>query len=442
MKIPLYEKVAYGMGSAGGMLASYVVVSYLTLFATDIVGINALTIGTVFLICEIFDAITDILVTHLADSTQTRWGKYRPWLLFTGVPLSICLVLLFWNPSFLHTESQKAIWLFVLYFLLSPVFMTGYSCPDYVLLSIITDDERERLHLGSARSVGESAAELFSGGFCMSIVLFFGGGDYTNIIGWRWMAVIFGAVSLICCLSCFFGVKERVSISNQDEQGNQLSLRKKFSILLHSRVFFKVLCINAGLILASVESVLFSYFCIHNLGHEEWMSMLLTVASLSSMLTALLLPHFGTYFSKKQIITIGGVSLLLAATVGAVMQSFWGCLAFVILKGFGYGICISCSGILWADTADYIADKTGIAIPGLVMASGSFVQKMLMGVCTFLGTVILTLGQYDESLPVQTAYTQAWIRYGITAALLTATLIMLVANYSLNEFQNNTRRIR
>lgn len=131
------------MSSVGGNLPNYLIVGYLTLFATDVMGINAAKIGMIVMLCSVFDAVTDLFVTNIADRTHTRWGKYRPWLLFAGVPMTAIMILLFWYPSFLVNENKKLLWLAVWYFLLSPVFLTGYLCPQYVMLSVISSDEGE-----------------------------------------------------------------------------------------------------------------------------------------------------------------------------------------------------------------------------------------------------------------------------------------------------------
>lgn len=439
-KVPWYETLCYGISSWGGCLSTYLAAGYLTLFATDVMGVEAAAVGVLFLICELFDAVTDILITNVADKTHTRWGKYRPWLLFTGIPLAVTLVVLFWNPGFLQTQGQKLTWLFVGYFLLSPICITGYLCPQYVMLSVITSDEGDRMRLGSARSVGEFAAELMVNALCMTLVLLFGAGDYRSSLGWRAMAGVFGALTLVGSLCGFLGTRERVHISNQNTQGDPLTLWEKLKLLGGSSAYKKTLAMNVGLMLAVVETVLFSYFCIYNLGHEDWVAPLCTLGSVVSMAAAALLPGLGRRMGERGMITLGCCLLLLSAGLYLVAESFAVMALMVICKGLGYGLTISCCGILWATTADHIESQSGIAIPGMVMASGSFVQKILMGLCTFLGTLVLSLGGYDAQAPVQSARTLGWIRYGIAGFLALAALAALLANLSLTEFQKESQK--
>lgn len=421
------------MSSVGGNLPNYLIVGYLTLFATDVMGINAAKIGMIVMLCSVFDAVTDLFVTNIADRTHTRWGKYRPWLLFAGVPMTAIMILLFWYPSFLVNENKKLLWLAVWYFLLSPVFLTGYLCPQYVMLSVISSDEGERLSLGSARSIGEFASDLLVNGLCMTIVLSLSGGDYRDIGSWRTAVVFFAILALGCCLAGFSGMRERVHVTNENVDGTQLTLSEKLRILLHSRMFLKVLLLNAGIMLATVESVLFSYFCIYNLGHEEWLSVLCIIASITSIAATAALPGIGRHTGKQTIIFLGCLSMIVSALFCTLATGFWSALLFVIFKGIGYGFCISCSGVLWATTSDHIEEETGVAIPGLVMAMGSFTCKILMGFCAFLGTQVLTLAHYDGELAAQSMSTLNWIRYGMVGFLLLAAVITIIANLMLRE---------
>lgn len=435
-KVTLREKLCYGISSLGGNLPNYMIVGYLTLFATDVMGVGATAVGLVIMICSAMDAVTDLFITNIADRTKTRWGKYRPWLLFAGIPSAVFMVLLFWYPSILTTESRKLIWLFAGYFLLSPVFLTGYLCPQYVMLSLITSDEQERISLGSARSAGEFVSDLIVNGFCMTLLLYFGRGDYRSLSAWRATILILAAVAAVACFCGFAGTRERVEITNADRDGNRISLKMKLHTLLRSRVYLKTVLLNAGTILGTVETTLLSYFCIYDLGHSEWLSPLCIAASLTSLLASVLVSALGRVWSKRRIITVGCLCLAAAALLCTTANSFGGALLFAVLKGMGYGLCITCCGIVWTDTADHVEQSSGVAIPGLVMASGSFVSKVLMGISAYIGTWILALGHYDETLTVQAPETLLWIRFGMAAFMLLGALVTLLANLSLWEFKD------
>lgn len=435
-KVKWWERLCYGLSAVGGNLPNYLVVGYLTLFATDVMGVDAVKAGSIILTCTVFDAVTDLIVTNIADRTQSPWGKYRPWLLFTSVPMAAALVLLFWYPGFLVTQGSKLAWLAGGFFLLSPVFQTGYLCPQYVLLSVITGDEGERLRLGSARSIGEFVAELMTNGLWMPLVLILGGGDYRNAGGWRGAIVLFAVGIILCCMAGFFGTRERVRISNENLEGGQLTMGEKLKLLLRSPMLRRVLLLNAGIMLATVESVLFPYYCIYHLGHEQWLSSLCTAASLASIAATAALPGISERLGKRGVIRLGCLSMIVSALFCLLAKDYTLALIYVIFKGIGYGFCISCGGVLWATVSDHIESETGMAIPGLVMATGSFTCKILMGICTFLGTGILTLAHYDGAGMTQSAYTLSWIRNSMVGFLLLAALVTLAANASLKELHS------
>ena len=102
----LKNKISYGFCGMSYNIPITIIATYLILFSTDIMLINPLTVGALFFAFKFFDAITDIVITNIADKTRTRWGRYRPWMLM-GIPLALTLVLVFWFPNFLHTPIQK-----------------------------------------------------------------------------------------------------------------------------------------------------------------------------------------------------------------------------------------------------------------------------------------------------------------------------------------------
>ncbi len=139
--VSLREQICYALSAVGGNLPNYLLVGYLTLFATDVMNISAARIGFVVMLCSICDAFTNVIITNFTDRTKTRWGTYRPWLLITSPLIAVNLILLFFYPSFLVTEGEKIFWMAALYFLLSPILLTAYLCPEYIMMSVISPRE-------------------------------------------------------------------------------------------------------------------------------------------------------------------------------------------------------------------------------------------------------------------------------------------------------------
>ena len=140
----LREKICFGLGSISYCVEMILVLTYLMLFCTDVLMIDVMLIGAVMSVVKILDAISDIIVTNLADKTNTKWGKYRPWVLF-GIPLAIMLVLLFIDPAFLHTEKSKILWICGIYILLVPVLETSFTCPYMAMIVTMSENPKDRL---------------------------------------------------------------------------------------------------------------------------------------------------------------------------------------------------------------------------------------------------------------------------------------------------------
>lgn len=428
--LTMRERVCYALSALGGNLPNYLVVGYLTLFATDVMGVSASKIGLVVMLCSICDAFTDVFITNFTDRTKTRWGTYRPWLLFTSPLIAVNLILLFFYPSFLVTERQKIFWLSALYFLLSPILLTAYLCPEYIMLSVISPREHDRIRLGSARSIGETLSDLIINSLCLTLVILFGG-SHRSLAGWRAATLVFAALSLACGLAGFAGTTERVRITNEDNEGNTLSLRRKLGTMAKVRSYRLMLALNVAILIPTIESVLISYFVIYVLGHDTWVSLLAAVTSVSSICASLSLPRLGKKLGLHRLIDVSCICLIAAAVILLFANNLPSALIFSVFKGVGYGYSISVSGILWTQTADHVQEVSGIAIPGVVMATGSFAAKIVMGVCMYAGTGILALGGYQAEKTVQAVRTRLFMRGGMIAALLLGAGLAFLFNHML-----------
>lgn len=438
-KVPFKEKICYACSAIGGNVPSFFVMGYLTLFATDILGLKASTVGLLVMIGSVIDAFTDLFITNFADRTKTRWGKYRPWLLWAGIPVAVLMVALFWYPDFLSNNITKALWVFIGYLLLSPVCLTAYLCPQYVMLSLITNNKHERMSLGSARTIGETASDLIVNSLAMTLILLFGQGDYRSILGWRYVVLLLAAVSLLGCIAGFLGVKERVEISNTNIDGTTLSLGTKLKTTFKNRAYRKTLLLYFSIMIPTVETILLSYFVIHVLGHENWLSLVAVSASAASILSMVLVPQLGKKLDLQQIINLGSLFVIAGAIVCIFTNGLTGVLFFAVLKGLGYGMTVTAGGILWTTCADHIEKETKLAIPGVVMATGSFAAKVLVGICSYIGTLILTLGKYDNMAMTQTLYTQNWIRYGIIVFMCAGSIMSIIVNRFLVEYRQDAK---
>lgn len=409
--------------------------AYLLIFMTDVMQVNPIAAGSVFLVGEICDAFTDIFITNLADKTNTRWGKYRPWML-SAIPLAVFFVLNFFYPGFLKNDTLKIIWIYAMYLLAVPIFQTCFICPFITMNNVMSRDSANRLDFATCRTIGENLADILVNTLVMTIILHVGT-SFTDIAGWRTMALLFAALMIVTAVIGFSGTKERAAITNQNEQGEQLSLASKLKLYHHNPAAQKMLVITTAFyFFFSFANIMFSYFCIHVLGHEEWVAGLSTAGIVAQALIVFCLPWLGRRCSHRTLVGAGCGLLLAAFAVCMFMNSYESVLLYQILKGAGIGFTGSLIWSMWPEVSDYTERKTGIAAPGIIMAVGTFFMKMGFAFSSFSCSWVLELSGYDAGLSAQPQQVLTTIRMAFAAVPAVCVGVTMVANYLLKELEN------
>ena len=205
-QISLREKIGYSLGDAGANLAFQMMVIFQLKFYTDVFGLDGAVAGSVLLIACVVAAIVDPSVGILADRTQTRWGKFRPWILWTSVPFCLFYVLAFYNPG-IEDKAQVATYATVSYVLL----LVAYSfnnIPYTSLGGVITSDIRERTNITTIRFVAVTIAQFVVQGMTLPLVSHFGQGNLQH--GWLCTIALFAVVAFIFFIITFAVSRERI----------------------------------------------------------------------------------------------------------------------------------------------------------------------------------------------------------------------------------------
>lgn len=431
MKAKFTEKASYFAGAMAYGLEVNAVMAYMLVYCTDVLYLSPIIIGTLMLGAKVLDAITDILITNIADRTETSMGKYRPWL-FCGIPLAILFALFFWTPDFLTTDVWKMAWVCVVYILMVPVCETAYMCPLVVMGTIMSSDSNDRLDFATARTVGENAGEFLVSSLCMTIVLAFG--SYHDIAGWRMMGICFAVIIVLGTLAGVLGTKERIVIDNKDEEGNILTLKQKFSLLRGKKPYYLILLAQLGLLVAWIANIsLFPYFCTHVLGKPEWVSILSAIGVTAQLTGTVLVSRLGRKYEKRSLIFVGACLMACSASALLMADSLVSTVLFQILRGLSIGLVYVCTWSALPEVNDYIHWKSGIAIPGLVLGIVSFCTKIFSAIGSYAATVVLELGGYDSVSGIPSAVTAGWIRGGMAATLVFGTVVIFSANMGLTD---------
>ncbi len=204
-KLSVREKLGYGLGDAGFNFYWIIIGSYLMYFYTDIFGISAAAAGTMFLVTKIIDACTDPIIGGIADRTNTRWGKFRPYLLFAGVPMAAAAVLTMTTPDF--GETGKLIWVYLTYSAMMLCY-TAINMPYNSLAGVITANTEERNSIFGIRFVCAYAIGIVVGTATPSLAESLGGDDIKR--GWQLTMLLYSSVATVLFWVCFAATKERV----------------------------------------------------------------------------------------------------------------------------------------------------------------------------------------------------------------------------------------
>jgi len=204
-KVSFGEKVGYSLGDGSANLIFQMMMMFQLFFYTDVFGIKATTAGMILLVARVFDAFVDPLVGILSDRTNTRWGKYRPWLLWTAIPFAVFFVLAFSTPDL--TERGKIIYAGFTYILLMSIYSFN-NTPYSSLGGVMTSDIKERTSISSIRFVTATIATFVVQGLTLPLVSKFGRGDAQK--GWSSTIMLFGVVVVILMFVTFFTTKERI----------------------------------------------------------------------------------------------------------------------------------------------------------------------------------------------------------------------------------------
>lgn len=255
-KVSFAEKVGYSLGDGSANLIFQMMMMFQLFFYTDVFGIKATAAGMILLVARIADAFVDPLVGILSDRTNTRWGKYRPWVLWTAIPFALFFIMAFSTPDF--SERGKILYAGITYTLLMAVYSFN-NTPYSSLGGVMTSDIKERTSITSIRFVTATIATFVVQGLTLPLVAKFGAGDDQH--GWFVTICLFAIIGLVLLVITFFSAKERIA----PPVNQQTSVKQDFQDVIGSlpwkAMFILTLFLFTTLALwGSSMSYYFNYF--------------------------------------------------------------------------------------------------------------------------------------------------------------------------------------
>lgn len=376
------EKVGYGLGDMASSMFWKLFGSYLMIFYTDVFGLEAALVGTMFLITRIWDSLLDPVIGVMADRTHTRFGKFRPYLLYLALPFGLIGILTFITPDF--SGTGKIVYAYVTYSLMMMVY-SAINVPYASLLGVISPDPKDRNVLSTYRMLFAYLGSFLALLLFMPMVNTFSIGRGEEF-GWTMSVAVIAVASILLFYGCFALTQERVKPINSrntklKEDLKDLFANKPWWILLGSGI--------AALIFNSIRDgatvYYFKYYIVEDsyknisfFGVSFVMSGLyLAIGQIANMVGVALAAPVSNRIGKKR--TYMG-AMVVATVLSVIFYWFDKEDLFMI---FTFQILISvCAGsifpILWsmyADCADYSELKTGNRATGLIFSSSSMSQK-------------------------------------------------------------------
>lgn len=492
-KLPFYEKVGYAMGDAAANLVWRGALAYLAVFYTDTFGISAAAAAMLFLVVRLSDGVTDIIMGMIADRTSTKWGKFRPWILWSTPFLALFMVLCFTTPDF--SETNKLIYAYATYIGLTLAY-TVNNVPYSALMGVMTPSDTERTSLSGFRFAGAFAGGLLVMGFLPDLVAYLGDGN--DALGYQYTMYAFAALLIVLMLITFATTKERIVPTIDDgsdlkSEVKDLTKNLPFIIIpllsitlffyyreLYSGIFFTLVMIAMWLLIKrllanpsdkltgtqrdmvdlltnkpwlillgigfltmmfnGIKYGVIAYYFKYHVGDELMAGKYFIGLLIVSILGALSTSYLSKKFGKKPLFI---AALLISAIL--TIAFYWvpqGNIAAIFILGcsteFFSAIMPTLFFTMLGDSADYSEWKNGRRATGLIYSAGTFIQKTGGGFAGALVLIVLAGYGYngmDEStiaasLPGMQLL-MSWIPAGF--AILAAILMMF---YPLSTQQN------
>ena len=420
------EKIAYGLGDTASNIIFQTVMLFLTFFYTDIFGISPAVVGTLFLVVRVIDAVTDPIMGALTDATHTKYGSYRPYLLWLAIPFAVISVITFTTPEM--DDANKIIYAFVTYTLLMLVY-TAINIPYSALGGVLSSNPNERVSIQSYRFVFGMLGGLLVTSCTLPLVTWFGNGN--NEMGYQLTMLIMSCLGVVLFLICFRYTKERVS-----NPPHKLSLKTQLHVLWQNQPF-KILCMATLVLLTSMvlRTTLAIYYAKYVLGKEDLITEFVTLGMIGNILGCACAQPLSKRFDKK-------VAYVYLQYISAILS----CLAFfipnehVLLAFLVYFLwCFftqMATPLLWAkmaDAIDYGVWQNGRRLTGLVYASIVFFIKLGLALGGAIAGWLLAYYQYQANVELSEATKNGILTsFTLYPAIGSVLVALIMSKYSLD----------
>lgn len=429
--IGMIEKVGYASGDLACNLIYATVSTYLLFFYTDVFGLSAAAAGTMFLIVRIIDALADPVIGTFVDRTNSRFGRFRPYLLFCALPFAALAVLCFTTPDFSHTG--KLIYAYITYVGLSIIYTT-VNVPYGALTSAMTRDNQEVVSITSIRMVFANIGGLVVSFFVPLLSEYLSDRTGNSALGWQITMSLLGIVGAALLIFCFKSTNERIVIQKASEKIKFTDIFEQFRVnrpLVILSIFFIIIFgVN------SISNSVGIYYITYNVGRPDLVKWYGLLGSVPALIILPFIPKLNRLLGKKKLLNIslsltiiGLLALLFVPTSNTFLVLF-----FRVVAAAGS---VTAGGYMWAlipETIEYGAYKTGKRMGGLIYAIIGFFFKFGMALGGIVpGLVLSKFGYVAHQVQTDQALTGILITTTVIPIVILILAIIDINFYNLDE---------
>lgn len=426
------ERIGYASGDMACNFIYQIVCMFLTIYYTDVFGIAPAVVSALFLASRIWDAVNDPIMGAIVDKTNTKKGKFRPWLLWGAIPFAVSAILCFTLPGFGMTG--RIVWACVTYVVLTMVY-TMINTPYGALTSAMTQDPQERAKLTVIRMIGATIGMLFvSVGVPYAVAMFPG----NEAKGYHNIMIIYGIIGALLLLFCYKSTHERYSVPG----GSRVTIKSMAEAVFKNKPLL-ILCMmmffNYGIntIVTSAVSYYFTYY----IGSINSLATFNMIGTLTALVVMVFVPKVLDRVDKKWLYLIGSVGMAVQPVYmlfcPASSEGLMGLYISRFIWGLFYGFNIS---LIWSfvpDTVEYGEYVNGNRMEGITYAAVGFFFKCGMALAGIIPGIVLQVTGYQPNVAqTDLALTGIKMLNSVVPIVLTVILAIFVIAYPLTQKEN------
>ena len=404
-----YNKVGYGSGDIAGNVVYAFLTSFVMIYLTDTIGLNAGIVGTLIAVSKIFDGVTDLFFGSMIDKTKSRMGKARPWMFYGFFGCAVTLVGIFAIPTSLGQTAQYA-WFFICYTLLNAVFYTANNIAYSALTSLVTKNNRERVEMGSFRFIFAFSTSLLIQAMTIGLVAKFG----NDAAAWRTVAIIYTVIGVITNSLSVFSVKELSDEELKEKEEADKTTgeeEEKYTLidaakLLVANKYYLMIC--GTYILQQLYSAMLgvgTFYMKYVMGDENLFSYFAWAINIPLIIALVITPALVTKWKGMYKLnlygyalgTLGRALVMVAAYMGNIPLMF----LFTGVAAFGMGPWQGDMNAVIAEASQYTYLTKGKRVDGTMYSCTSLGVKLGGGIGVALQGWLLEFAGYDGTLAVQ-----------------------------------------